>query len=115
MTPLILLNYIQLNTDDAVVSLKVCVSTWADEGDRPTLRTRVSLLAKAVEGWGSCDVTELAGDPFEGVTSSMLAVSGASIAPMSLAPFSNVLYMLPLFRPASAWKYGALLFTLPRR
>jgi intracellular multiplication protein IcmB len=108
-----LLNYIQLNTDDAVVSLKVCVSTWADEDDRPTLRTRVSLLAKAVEGWGSCDVTELSGDPFEGVASSMLAVSGASIAPMSLAPFSNVLYMLPLFRPASAWKYGALLLRSP--
>ena len=43
----------------------------------------------------------------------MLAVSGASIAPMSLAPFSNVLYMLPLFRPASAWKYGALLLRSP--
>jgi len=108
-----LLDYVQLNTDDAVVKLKVAVSTWADEGDMAKLKTRVSLLAKALEGWGSCDVTELSGDAFEGTASTMLAVSGASIAPTSLAPFSNVLYMLPLFRPASAWEHGALLLRSP--
>lgn len=108
-----LLDYVQLNTDDAVVQLKVALSTWAPEDNKAMLKTRVSLLAKAVEGWGSCDVTEIAGDAFEGTTSTMLAVSGASIAPVSLAPFSNVLYMLPLFRPASAWNYGALLLRSP--
>ena len=108
-----LLDYVQLNTDDAVVSLRVAVSTWANEQDKAILKTRVSLLAKAIEGWGSCDVTEISGDAFEGTASTMLAVSGNSIAPSSLAPFSNVLYMLPLFRPASAWSYGALLLRSP--
>jgi intracellular multiplication protein IcmB len=108
-----LLDYVQLNTDDAVVSLKVAVSTWANQDDMATLKTRVSLLAKALEGWGSCDVTEISGDAFEGTASTMLAVFGSSIAPASLAPFSNVLYMLPLFRPASAWNYGAVLLRSP--
>ena len=108
-----LLEYVQLNTDDAVVSFKVAASTWANEGDLATLRTRTSLLAKAIEGWGSCDVTELSGDAIEGVASSMLAVLGNSIAPATLAPLSNVLYMLPLFRPASAWEKGALLLRSP--
>lgn len=105
-----LLKYINLHTDDAVVKLRVAVSTWAEEGDLRLLRTRASQLAKAIEGWGSCDVSEVAGDAFAGVVSSMLGVASASIATASVAPLSNVLYMLPLFRPSSPWKRGAILF-----
>lgn len=108
-----LLEYVKLNTDDAIVRLKVAASTWADEGDVRTLRARASMLAKAIEGWGSCDVSELAGDAFQGTVSTMLGVSGTSIANASLAPLSNVLYMMPLFRPASPWKKGALLLRSP--
>lgn len=108
-----LLNYINLNTDNAVVKLRVSAATWAPEGDVRLLRSRVSMLAKAIEGWGSCDVSELSGDPYEGVVSSMLGVSGTSVAPASIAPLSDVLYMLPLFRPSSPWQYGAILFRSP--
>jgi intracellular multiplication protein IcmB len=71
------------------------------------------MLAKALEGWGSCDIAELSGDAFEGVMSTCLGVTGRSIATASMAPLSNVLYMLPLFRPASPWKNGAILFRSP--
>ncbi|OGT52817.1 MAG: type IV secretion protein IcmB [Gammaproteobacteria bacterium RIFCSPHIGHO2_12_FULL_41_15] len=108
-----LLNYIQLNTDDAVVKLRVSAATWAPEGDLRLLRTRVAMLAKAIEGWGSCDVTELSGDAYEGVVSSMLGVSGTNVAAPSLAPLSDVLRMLPFFRPASPWAQGAILFRSP--
>lgn len=108
-----LLEYISLNTDDAIVRLKVAACTWADEGDTRTLRSRASMLAKALEGWGSCDIAELSGDAFEGVMSTCLGVTGRSIATASMAPLSNVLYMLPLFRPASPWKNGAILFRSP--
>lgn len=108
-----LLDYISLNTDDAIVRLKVAACTWAGESDRRTLRARVSMLAKAIEGWGSCDVSELAGDAFQGVMSTCVGITGTSIAPASMAPFSSVLYMLPLFRPASPWKNGAILFRSP--
>lgn len=108
-----LLSYINLNTDDAVVKLRVSAATWAPEGDIRLLRVRAAMLAKAVEGWGSCDVSEVSGDAYEGVVSTMVGVSGTSVAPASIAPLSDVLYMLPLFRPASPWEHGAILFRSP--
>lgn len=108
-----LLDYINLNTDNAVVRLRVCASTWAPEGDIRLLRSRASMLAKAIEGWGSCDVSEQCGDPYEGVVSTMMGVSGDSVASASIAPLSDVLYMMPLFRPSSPWNHGAILFRSP--
>ncbi|MCX7125755.1 MAG: type IV secretion protein IcmB [Gammaproteobacteria bacterium] len=108
-----LLQYINLNTDDAVVRLRVAASTWAPQGDERLLRARASMLAKAIQGWGSCDTSEISGDAFEGAVSTMLAVSQNNIANPSIAPLSDVLYMLPLFRPASPWKNGAILFRSP--
>lgn len=105
-----LLDYINLNSDDAVVRLRVSAATWAPENDPGLLRVRVAQLARAIQGWGSCDVTEICGDPFEGTASSMLAVSTNNVATATVAPLSDTLYMLPLFRPASPWKYGSLLF-----
>jgi len=106
------LHYINLNTDDAVVRLRVAAATWAPEGEIRLLRTRVSQLAKAMEAWGS-EVNEISGDVFGGVVSSMLGVSGSSVASASVAPLIDVLYMLPLFRPSSPWQQGAILFRSP--
>lgn len=108
-----LLKYIDINTDDAVVRLRVTACTWADEGDIRTLRARTAQLSKAIQGWGSCDVSEVAGDAFDGIVSSMLGVSGLSVAAPTVAPLSDVLYLLPLFRPSSPWKQGAILFRSP--
>ena len=59
-----LLEYIKLNTDDAVVRLRVTACTWAPEDDMRLLRSRASMLAKAIEGWGSCDISEFSGDAY---------------------------------------------------
>jgi intracellular multiplication protein IcmB len=108
-----LLRYINLKTDNAVVKLRVAAATWAPEGDIRTLRSRTSQLAKAIENWGSCDVSEVSGDPFAGAVSSMLGISSSSVATASVAPLSDVLTMLPLFRPSSPWTRGAILFRSP--
>lgn len=108
-----LLRYLNLSTDDAIVRLRVAASTWAPAGDIRLLRSRTAQLAKALEGWGSCTVSEVAGDAFAGVVSSMLGVSSNSVASPSVAPLSDVLYMLPLFRPSSPWERGAILFRSP--
>lgn len=108
-----LLRYIAISTDDAVVKLRVTATTWAPEGNIRLLRSRAAQLAKAIEGWGSCDVSEVCGDAFAGVTSSMLGVSSRSVATATVAPLSDVLYMQPLFRPSSPWPKGALLFRSP--
>ncbi|MBY0378512.1 MAG: type IV secretion protein IcmB, partial [Gammaproteobacteria bacterium] len=103
----------ELNGEDAVVRLRVAAATWAPADDLRLLRTRTAQLAKAIQGWGSCDVTELSGDPFSGAASSMLAVYGSSDATASLAPLADVVYMLPFTRPASQWRVGAILFRSP--
>ena len=105
-----LLSYINLNADDAVVRLRVAASTWAPADDIRLLRSRASMLARAIQGWGSCDVSEISGDSFQGVVSTMLGVSSHSVATPSIAPLSDVLRMLPFFRPASPWAHGAILF-----
>ena len=57
-----LLSYINLSADDAVVRLRVTAATWAPEGDMRLLRSRASMLSRAIQGWGSCDVSEISGD-----------------------------------------------------
>lgn len=108
-----LLRDIDLNTDDAVVKLQVSLATWAPEGNIRLLRTRTAELAKAVEGWGSCEVSEVSGDVFGGMASSIMGFTANSVATPSIAPLSDVVYMLPFARPASAWEYGALLLRSP--
>lgn len=108
-----LLKYLQLNADDAIVRLRVVATTWAPEGNTPLLRRRSSELVKAIQGWGSTDVSEICGDPFAGFVSSMLAVTTRSAAVPSVAPLSDVISMLPITRPASPWDTGALLFRTP--
>lgn len=108
-----LLKYIDLHSDDAVVKLRVAACTWAPEDNIRLLRTRASQLAKAIEGWGSCDVSEVSGDAFGGVASSVMGLSCTSVATASVAPLSSVLSMLPLFRPSSPWRQGAILFRSP--
>ncbi|OGT50637.1 MAG: type IV secretion protein IcmB [Gammaproteobacteria bacterium RIFCSPHIGHO2_12_FULL_41_15] len=108
-----LLKYLKLNTDEAIVRLRVVATTWAPEKDLPLLRKRSSELVKAIQGWGSMDVSEICGDPFGGVAATMLAMNTEPMAVSSVAPLKDVVYMLPLTRPASPWKTGALLFRTP--
>lgn len=108
-----LLKYLKVNTDSVIVRLRVVATTWAPEGKLPLLRRRSSELVKAIEGWGSTDVSEICGDPFGGFVSSMLATTTRSMANPSVAPLSDVITMLPITRPASPWQTGALLFRTP--
>lgn len=108
-----LLKYLQVNTDDAIVRLRVTACTWAKVGDEKTLRTRAAELAKAIQGWGYCETSEISGDSYAGVLSSALGLSLQSVAPASIAPLSDVTYMLPFTRPASPWAHGAVLFRSP--
>lgn len=108
-----LLAEIETNTDDAVVKLQVSLATWAPENDIRLLRTRSAELAKAVEGWGTCEVSEVAGDVFAGYASSLLGFTANSVATPSVAPLSEVVYMLPFTRPSSAWQFGAVLLRSP--
>lgn len=108
-----LLKYIKINTDDAVVRLRVCACTWVEENNISLLRVYTSQLVKAMQGWGAAEVSEICGDPFAGVVSSMLGVTTNSVATPSIAPLSDVITMLPITRPASPWAEGSLIFRTP--
>lgn len=108
-----LLKYIDVNTDEDLVRLRVVAVTWAPEGELSLLRSRTSGLAKAIQGWGSTEVSEICGDPFAGFVSTMLAATFASTATPSVAPLSAVVSMLPICRPSSPWAKGAMLFRTP--
>jgi intracellular multiplication protein IcmB len=108
-----LLKYIQLNTDEAIVRLRIVATTWAPESDLPLLRQRSSELVKAIQGWGSMQVSEMCGDPFFGFAATLPAVTCASPAVPTVAPLSEIVTMLPISRPASPWETGALLFRSP--
>lgn len=108
-----LLKYIQNNTDEAIVSVKVTATTWANYTDDKLLKSRVSELAKAIQGWGYCETSEVCGDAYQGVISSALGVTLQSVARTSVAPLSDITYMFPLTRPASPWNTGAVLFRSP--
>ena len=104
------LSYLDLNSDEAIVKLRVSFSTWAPEDKKELLRIRASELALAVQRWGSCQTSEICGDPFAGAVSSMLCVTSNSVARTSVAPLSDVVYMLPFTRPTSPWVRGSVLF-----
>lgn len=105
-----LLKYIQVNTDDAIVKLRVATCTWAKVGEEKLLRTRAAELAKAIQGWGYCETSEVSGDAYGGTLSSALGLSMQNVANASIAPLSDVTLMLPFTRPASPWSSGAVLF-----
>lgn len=108
-----LLKYLNINTDESLIRLRVVATTWAPEGELMLLRRRASELVKAIQGWGTTDVSEVCGDPFSGFAASMLATTLASPAVATVAPLSETIMMLPITRPASPWQKGALLFRSP--
>lgn len=101
------------NHGELDVKLRVDFATWAPKGENKLLATRASQLARAVQGWGGAEVREVSGDAVQGFMSSGLALSTKSVATPSAAALGDVTNMLPLYRPASPWADGAVLFRTP--
>ncbi len=108
-----LLDYLSLNTDEVIVRIRVVASTWAPENDLPLLRRRSSELVKAMQTWSATDVSEICGDPYAGFVAGMLAATLNSPSVATVAPLSQLVPLLPITRPASPWRTGALLFRTP--
>lgn len=108
-----LLKQYEATTDYAIVKFRVTASTWASVGEERLLRTRSAELAKALQGWGHCEVGEVSGDSYEAALTTCLGLNISSVATPSVAPLNDVCYMLPFTRPASPWITGATLFRSP--
>ena len=95
------------------VRLRASFATWAPAGETRTVRRRVATLGQRIEGWGNCRATTIAGDPLEGLMSSVPGLALASTAAPSLALLGDAMAMLPWQGSRSPWKEGAVLFRRP--
>lgn len=97
--------------DGTVVGLRVCATTWAE--DPKELSRRHATLARAIQGWGQCQVTDNVGDPVESFLATVPAFYAQNPAVSMAAPLPDVVHMLPLTRPASPWRTGVVMFRTP--
>ena len=95
------------------VKLRASFATWAPLGETRKLRRRASTLAQRIEGWGNCKTARVAGDPLDGVMSSVPGLALASTGNPSLAPIGEALPLLPWSHTISPWERGSVLFRLP--
>jgi len=100
-----------------LASIRICLTTWVtgtdSENKRDKLKSRASTLVRAVENWGQCQLSEMTGDPLAGTFSAITGLTSKNIGNPSVAPVSELAEMLPLFRPGTPWKEGAVMFRTP--
>jgi intracellular multiplication protein IcmB len=98
--------------EDAICAMKITASTWA-----PTLheaKQRAASLEKAIQAWGTCQITDVHGDPFAAWASTIPAFTTKNIANRLVPPLDEALHMLPLQRPATPWSEdGAFVVRTP--
>ena len=92
---------------EEIVKLQISLCTWAPSEDKDLLDMRRAVLARCVQGWGTCDVAPAEGDPLETMMSSTPGAVMGSVANTAAAPLYDALKMAPLTRPASPWKTGS--------
>ncbi len=102
-----------LASNEPVVRLRISAATYAKIGEEKLLESRLANLTQALESWGYCQVSTTAGDPLEAVMSSALGIGVASTAPAAIAPFFDVMKLLPWQRASSPFEEGAVLFRTP--
>ncbi len=89
---------------DAVLSMKVTLSTWS--ASEAETRRRLAALEKALQAWGNCQVTSVHGDPVAAWCSTVCAFTSRNVANRLVPPLSDALAMLPLQRPATPFGAG---------
>lgn len=107
------LSAMQNEDKTTIVQIRACLATWAPAGERDLLVRRASSLARAVEAWGGCQVSEVTGDPVAGLASTVPAFTTGSIGTKAACPLYDALTLLPLSRPSSPWEDGSVLFRSP--
>jgi intracellular multiplication protein IcmB len=99
---------------EPVVRLRVSLATWAStELPQGKIDEQAAVLMQAFESWGQCQVSQIIGDPVEGIMSSALGISCSSTAPAGIAPLEEVLKLLPWQPASSPFDLGAILLRTP--
>jgi len=99
--------------NQTIVKVRIAFCTWGRKGQEVEIERQLSELARTVESWGSCLVSEVTGDPLGGMMSSTVGATFNSVATESAAPLGAMTFMMPFGRPSSAWRKGSVLFLSP--
>ncbi len=103
--------------NECKVRFRATFSTWVynndDESALSKLSQNINKLAAAVQSWGSCDVSEMIGDAMLGVSCTLPGTMLSTPAPACAAPLTDVMFMMPMSRPASPWDEGHFLLRTP--
>lgn len=100
----------ELSQSEPVVRLRMSLATYAPVNDRKLMETRLGAVTQAVEAWGYCQASSSGGDPLETTLSSVLGIACASTAPAAVAPFREVVKLLPWQRASSPFQEGSVIF-----
>ena len=103
----------ELSQSEPVVKLRISLATYAPTTDRKLLEMRLGAVTQAVEAWGYCQASSAGGDPLETALSSVLGIACASTAPAAVAPFREVIKLLPWQRASSPFNEGSVIFRSP--
>lgn len=94
---------------DPALGLSVVITTWHE--DEKILLRNMQIVSRAMQGWGGCDVLPGAGDATDLFVSSLPGLSASTPARYMLQNGADIARILPISRPAAAWRDGAILFT----
>jgi intracellular multiplication protein IcmB len=100
----------QLAQSDPVIKLRVSLATYAPVSERKLMDTRLAALTQTLEAWGYCQGSSAGGDPLETTLSSALGIACASTAPAAIAPFRDLIKLLPWQRASSPFEDGSVIF-----
>jgi len=99
--------------NQTITKIRIAFCTWGRKGQEVDIERQLSELARTIESWGSCLVSEVTGDPLGGMMSSTVGATFNSVATESAAPLGAMTFMMPFGRPSSAWRKGSVLFLSP--
>ncbi|MEO7326528.1 MAG: hypothetical protein ABIW82_17040 [Dokdonella sp.] len=98
---------------DVRVGLQISACTWVEDDDLISLRRACAKLARAIQGWGGCEVDDQMGTPSQPLFSTFPALRRGGAGPMAVPPIEDAVAMLPIARPASPWSTGSFLLRTP--
>lgn len=101
---------------NARVALQMDVVVWRDAleaGASEMLLRDGARVARAIQGWGGCEVDERLGSPVAAMCGSVPALLPTGYGVVSVPPIEDAVALLPIGRPASPWKVGSMVFRTP--
>lgn len=96
---------------ETIVGFQANAMTWADSEKQAA--KNAATLSRSIQAWGTCEITDSIGDPALAFFAGIPGFAKKNPAPVMAAPFSDILRMMPLVRPASPWPEGALIYRTP--